>query len=94
MGENRKPPREWQVAAKKVVEGTDLFARVQCSESWEFTDDPDTDGVNVFEHHSHYHITVMVPGQKPLTGHSETLEGAVTAARSRVEAYLKEQKDG
>lgn len=92
MGENKKPPREWEAAAKKVVKGTDLLARVQCSESWDFTGDVETDEVQSYETHKHFHITVMVPGQPPLVGHAETLEGAVTAARSRVEAYLKEQK--
>jgi hypothetical protein len=96
MGENQEPPKEWMAAAQKVVQGTDLFARVQCSESWDFVGDSAflEGAVAVGEHNRHYHITVMVPGKEPLTGHGETLEAAVAAARSRVEAYLNEQKGG
>ncbi len=90
MGEDQKPPREWIAAAQEVVQGTDLLARVQCSESWDFTGDSETGEVAVGENNRHYHITVFVPGKEPITGHSETLEGAVSAARSRVEGYLKE----
>ena len=94
MGENKKPPREWETAVAKVLQGTDLLGRVQVSESWDFTGDAVGDIVTVLENHKHYHITVMVPGQQPLVGHADTLEGAATAVRSRVEAYLKEQKGG
>lgn len=92
MGENQKPPREWTAAAQKVVQGTDLLARVQCSESWDFTGDSETGEVAVGENNRHYHITVLVPGKPPINGHGAMLEVAVTAARSRVEAYLKEQE--
>lgn len=80
--------------AGKVVEGTDLLARVQCSESWEFTGDAETGEVSTYEHHRHFHVTVIVPGKEPIVGHAETLEGAANAARSRVESYLKDQKAG
>jgi hypothetical protein len=89
-----KPPREWKAAVQKVVEGTDLFARVQCSESWEFTGDADAGTVTTYSNDKHYHITVLVPGKEPIIGHGETLEVAAAAARSRVEAYLKEQEGG
>lgn len=94
MGENQKPPREWTAAAQTVVQGTDLLARVQCSEAWDFVGDSATAVVTAGESNRHYHITVFVPGKEPLTGHGETLEAAATAARSRVEAYLKEQEGG
>ncbi len=79
-------------AVAKVLQGTDLLARVQVSESWEFTG-VDSDLVAVLEHHKHYHVMVLVPGQEPLVGHDVTLDGAATAVRSRVESYLKEQGD-
>ena len=93
MGESQEPPREWKAAAQKVVQGTDLLARVQYSESWDFMGDAETGGVTASENHRHYHIVVFVPSKEPVTGHAETLEAATVAARSRVEAYLKEQED-
>ena len=52
MGESQEPPREWKAAVKKVVEGTDLLARVQCSESWEFMGNADTADIHrVKTHH-------------------------------------------
>ena len=90
MQDTPKPPKEWQEAVEKVLVGTDLTARVQHSEAWVFIGDVES-GASPREYNDYFHVTVTVPG-RTLVGHGETLELATTAARSRVESYLNEQK--
>jgi hypothetical protein len=91
MGEEAKAPREWIAAAQQVSAGTDLLVRIQVSESWGFSGDVNTEAVTPTDYAQHFHISVLVPGEPPISGHGETLEMAVSAARSRVESYIKEQ---